>query len=275
MAELAREGVHFLGPQVNASVTASTLADLEGERAVRIGFDRIKGLSRRSARGIVDERAAGGEFRSMGELLQRVRLGANEVKALVLCGACDGLAPLDAEGYPIVHEAVLERIFAGDVPAGLEALTWPRPVATDEAERERLRLYQALVRVRNELAYLEMHLAAHPVALLRREAERFGCIDLGRARKAPAGDAVTVVAVLAAMRRVQTRQGVLLFLTLEDETGLLEAVVFPGRYREVGRRATTPGPFLAEGRVRVQQGVPHLEVTELRPFHEREGAYRL
>ena len=76
------------------------------------------------------------------------------------------------------------------------------------------------------------------------------------------------------MRRVPTRQGPMQFITLEDETGLLEAVVFPAVYKRLGERVTTPGPFLVEGILRKEQGAVHLEVSRLGPFHERAGAYR-
>lgn len=63
------------------------------------------------------------------------------------------------------------------------------------------------------------------------------------------------------------------FLTLEDETGLLEAAVLPPVYRALGERVTTPGPFLLEGTLRHQQGAVHLEVRLLAPFHERRRPF--
>jgi DNA polymerase III alpha subunit len=73
---------------------------------------------------------------------------------------------------------------------------------------------------------------------------------------------------------VGSRSGVLQFLTLEDETGTLEAVLFPPAWRRLGAAVTTPGPFLAAGRLEEDHGAVHLVVTGLRPFHERGGAAR-
>ena len=240
---------------------------------VRVGLDKVKGLSHRAASDLIAERASRGAFENLQELLERVRLRSHEVTALVLCGACDGLAPLDADSYPFVHEAAVERLRQKCDPAELDTLQPVRATVTTDTEKERVRLYQALVRVRNELAYLEMHLSAHPVGLLRTEAARYACLPIREAVGAPADSTVRLAAVIAAMRRVPTRQGPMQFITLEDETGLLEAAVLPAVYRQLADRVSTPGPFLVEGKLRIQQGAVHLEVTRLDPFHERDRAY--
>ncbi len=136
-----------------------------------------------------------------------------------------------------------------------------------------MQLYQGLVRVRNELRYLEMHLSAHPLALLRPEANRYGCVPIEAASAAPAGSELRLAVTLAALRRVLTRAGAMEFLTLEDETGLLEAVVLPPAYARLNKLISTPGPFLVDGRPRNQQGAVHLEIREMIPFHKRYRPY--
>lgn len=59
------------------------------------------------------------------------------------------------------------------------------------------------------------------------------------------------------------------FLTLEDEHGLVEAVLLPGACARLGGRITTPGPFLVGGRVVEREGALHLRLSELKPFYER------
>lgn len=272
VAELARMGVKLLGPQVNESVYRSqcVVADTAAGKVVRVGLDKVRHLSRRAALQMIEAREKGGPFLSLGDLVQRVRLAVNEVAALVLSGACDGIPPLDGAAYPFVHEAAVERLRqkadAGDLD-GLRVVP-PQPATGEDAER--MRLYQALVRVRNELGYLEMHVSAHPMALLRGEASRYSCLSIEEATRSPGESTVRIAAIVAAMRRVLTRQGPMQFITLEDETGVLEAVVFPVVYRRIGERVTTPGPFLVVGKLKVQEGAEHLEVGRLEPFHDRK-----
>jgi DNA polymerase III subunit alpha len=267
-AELRRIGVRLLPPHVNHSSCRSECVAAEGGRAVRVGLDKVKTLSREGAAEMIRERQVRGGFATLRDLMERVRLGVHETAALILSGACDGLPPLDASLYPFVHEAVVERLRQKSELSELERVAVKATAAT-EADAERLPLYQALVRVRNELNYLEMHLSAHPVELLRQEADRLGCQPISELISGSAGRSVRLAAVVAAMRRVMTRQGAMQFVTLEDESGLLEGVVFPVVYRQLGERVTTPGPFLVEGKLRDQQGAVHLEIGLLTPFHER------
>ena len=86
---------------------------------------------------------------------------------------------------------------------------------------------------------------------------------------------MSLAALLAASRRVVTRGGqVMRFLTLEDETGLLEAILLPPAHARTEPALTTPGPYLVHGRVVVEQDDPHLALAGLIPFHARRGAYR-
>jgi error-prone DNA polymerase len=119
-----------------------------------------------------------------------------------------------------------------------------------------------------------MHLSTHPMALLRSEAARYGCITIRQASDAAKDSKVSMATTVAAMRRVRTRQGVMQFLTLEDETGILEAVLLPPAYLRVGEQVTTPGPFLVKGKIHQQQGAFYVEVIELYPFYKRKDPFR-
>jgi len=263
VAEMQRRGVRVLPPHVNRSVLSSTV-EPDGE-AVRLGLSRIGPLPQPAARSLLRSRDERGAFDSLDHLLERVPLPDRAVEALVLCGACDGLAPFgDGEEYPQSHEAALRRR-QGELPLNGS----PAGSASQRAgarDRQRGDVYRALVRIRNELRFLGLHLR-HPMAVLREEATRCDCVTL-REAVARRG-AVRVAGTAAALRRLPTSRGVIAFLTLDDETGLLEAIADPAALRRVGAHLTTPGPFLVEGAIRDDRGAAHLEIARLSPFHER------
>ena len=270
-AELGRMGIVIRAPHVNHADGACSLEPAVRQAApgaVRVGLNKIKGLSMRAARDLLEERAAHGAFTTLRELLERVRLSARERRALVRCGACDGLWPLAPGLFPVMHAKVLEMIAAGAAPADLAGMSVPVMPPRDA----RFRRYQDLVRIQNELAVLEMHLSAHPAAVLRPEAERYGGSPIRAALERPSGETVRLLALVAAMRRVRTSAGILQFLTLEDETGILEAAVQPPVYGRLGDRVTTPGPFLVAGEMRRRMGAAHLDITGLEPFYRRHGS---
>jgi len=262
-AEIVRWGVRLARPSVNRSDLPSTVESATSG-VVRVGLAAIKGLTRRTAARI----HGGRPFRDLTSLLSRARPSRAELVALLLSGACDELTPLSEAGYPFVHEAMLEGLRGRLKPEALrqvvDRFTGPAPGRDIEA----LRQYRALVRVRNEIEYMDMHLSGHPMALLRGEADRLGCIRSG-ALEGLQGRYVRFAGLLSATRRVATREGEMRFLTLEDEDGLIEAVLFPGANVHLGSRLTTPGPYLVGGSVRETDGDLHLVLAELLPFHER------
>lgn len=232
--ELQRKGVRLLPPDVNRAEEACTV---EGD-AVRLGLQRVKRLTARSRKALREGRP----FRHLAEVEERV--GLRELEALVLCGACDEL--LGAEPFPFPHRRVLHE--AGSV-LRMELLDrWP-----------------ALVRTHVELNHLELSWSGHPMHLLREAAEKEGCLPLAQLRGA--SGRVRFAGTLAASRPVETSKGATMqFLTVEDETGLVETVLFPPARAALFPRLTTPGPYLFSGEVKEDGTV---DVRWLLPFFQR------
>lgn len=290
-AALVRRGVALLPPSVDRSaalcvpesIPAQRRHDDDGgrvdppalpARAIRLGLLRVKHLRRSTVEALLQARTRGGPFLDVADLLRRVPLQRRELEALVRVGGCDHLAPLRPEDYPFAHEALLAARRGPGTPVtegvAFDADLADQPPPDEPAARARWELYRALVRARNEVDLLEVHPSAHPLALLREEARAVGCATLADAARARGH--VRVAGLVAASRRVATRGGVTRFLTLEDETGLLEVVLPPAveaRHRDA---IETPGPYLVDGRLVARQDDPHLVARALRPFHERHGS---
>jgi DNA-directed DNA polymerase III PolC len=258
-ADFRRNGVRLLAPHVNFS---EHVCQVESG-AVRIGLSAIKHLTIKARKCIRDRRP----FPDLQDFLKRVPLSYRELQALVLSGACDGLDPLFPEAYPIAHEELLARLQHDRDSGVLEGFIAKRPYGL------RADTYQALVRIRNELTFLNMHLCDHPMRVLRGEAVHAGCVTTVELA-ARNGESVSIAAVVAAARRLATRNGqIMQFVTLEDEYGLIEAVLFPGSYASLGDPVTNPGPYLVSGRVAEDHGDLHLVISGIKPFYKRAQPY--
>ena len=271
-AEVARWGVTLHGPSILRSEMRSTVVREGRYAAIRMGLQTIKRLRRSTARALLETRSAAGGIASITGLLERVALSRAEATALILCGACDGLAPLSEDNYPFVHEALLkwwQGSRSSPVEDALGQAAMPSRRAGSDAEP--LEKYRRLVRIRNELEHLEMHPSGHPMEVLRADATAVGCAPISELHR-HIGAVVRVAAVVAASRRVRARDGqTMQFVTLEDERAMIEAVLFPAVYQRFdGMR--NPGPYLVRARVMERDGDLHLSVIELRPFHERNAA---
>jgi DNA polymerase III alpha subunit len=120
-------------------------------------------------------------------------------------------------------------------------------------------------RGRLELELLGLTVCAHPTALFPappgdERASVLPCAELARHRD----ERIELVGWLAASRPVRTSAGSWMrFLTLEDESGLAEVVVFPPVYARDGHRLIGRGPFRVRGRVEDHLGACTLRAERI------------
>jgi DNA polymerase III subunit alpha len=226
----ARElGLEVLAPDVNESGFKFTVV---GEQRIRFGLGAIKNVGAGAIESIIAGRRAGGPYRSIVDLCDRVDLrlcNKRVLEALIDAGACDSLghrAQLVAAVDTAFSEAQVrqEEREAGQQPLFGDVLTPQRhvPALRDVppwTEHERLA---------REKAVLGFFISGHPLARYRVEAELFGTrttATLGQWTEQRVRVAVVVTVV---KRQTSKKTGAeYARLTLEDFHGTAEALVFP------------------------------------------------
>ena len=223
-------------------------------------------MSGAAAGAIVRERepAHGGPYRSLADFCGRTRVSIEVVENLVRVGALDGLGARREEllaHVPLVHAQVL------GTPAGAHGAARGRgrgraPAPAPPPGPEPLRLatgdelvplpflpsWSASDRLAAELDILGLNVSGHPLATFRDELERLGAVPFGRLQLVPDGRRVRLAGVLERAQMPWIRSGHrTLFLTLEDETGLAEVVVFNDVYLRFGRILKEALYLLVEG----------------------------
>ncbi|TFZ83486.1 error-prone DNA polymerase [Candidatus Macondimonas diazotrophica] len=226
-------------------------ATVEGpERALRLGLRLVKGLPREAADRLIHARRVR-PYRDLNDLARRARLSRRDLESLAAADALRGLT-----GHR--HEAYWQT-------NGIEAAT---PLFED------LRIAEAepLLRTPSEgesivadHAASGLSLRRHPIALLRARLERAGACPLAEAWDVPAGNTLRVAGLVICRQQPGTAKGVT-FVTLEDETGQLNLIVWrqlAERQRSTLLRSTL---LLATGTVQQQDGVLHLVASHLQDF---------
>ncbi|RPH40802.1 MAG: error-prone DNA polymerase [Burkholderiales bacterium] len=228
----AREhGVEVRGPCLLASDWASRLeeitdappevrdgVDWRPQPAVRMGFNRISGLSEDAALRLVTareaRRAAGTwpPFRDVEDLAREARLERRDLQALARADALASLA-----GHRI--EAAWEAVAITSMPALLaEARFDEDPVALPAMSEG-----EATVA---DYASLGVPMGRHPVALLRDELDRFRVQPAAVLRGFPDGRLARASGLVTHRQRPETARGVV-FVTLEDDTGTVNVIIWP------------------------------------------------
>ena len=184
-----------------------------GFQSVRLGFNRITGLSDDAAARIVAARAEA-PFASVEDLARRARLDAHALRLLAEADALRGLsghrhqAAWAVAGVDTRPTEMLRATRVSEVPAMLAA---PSEVEDTLAD------YQAT----------GLTLKRHPLALLREQlTAEFKVQPAAVLRTYPSGRLARASGLVTHRQRPETASGTV-FVTLEDETGAVNVIVWP------------------------------------------------
>jgi error-prone DNA polymerase len=211
--------------------------------AVRLGLRYVRGLGATEIAKIEAARMVGGPFSTPVDLAQRTGLSLAALEGLAAAGALQGLGVSRREG--LWAAGALAGIGPGTLPLA-EGAAAPRLTDMPDDEQARADLWATGVSVR------------HPVEFVRDRLAGGGCITVAEALGGlRTGTRVRVGGVVTHRQRPGTAAGVI-FINLEDETGLLNVIVMPDVWqaqRDVARRQVG---LVIDGTIEHRDGVTNL-----------------
>ena len=251
------QGVEVRPVDVNCSEWESTLErDAQGKPVLRMGFRLVKGLTEQAARRVTEARHQG-DFASVQELVERTGLDRRNLDALA---GGDALSPL-AKHRHRAHWDV----------SGAQA---PTPLF------DRLRIAEGIPMLKaptegeeiiSDYRHLGLSLRRHPLALLRRRLNVLGLETASRVAQLPHGAAVCAAGLVITRQRPSSAAGVT-FVTIEDETGYLNLVVWE-RVAERQRQILLGAALLGvRGEVQKEGEVVHVVARRLTDHSALLGA---
>ncbi|CAO3353360.1 error-prone DNA polymerase [Azospirillum melinis] len=242
----AREhGVTVLPPDVNLSGWDCAV---ENPSSLRLGLRLIKGFTQAHADSVVLSRAGG--YSDPYDLWRRARLPV---------AALEKLAKADAfRSVGLDRRAALWAVRAlGDQPLPLFARLDGPMAEEPEAPLPAMALGEHVVM---DYGSLSLSLKAHPLSLLRDGLP--GITPAERLAQTRDGRRLTTAGLVLVRQRPGSAEGVV-FITLEDETGIANLVVMPDAFETFRRPIMTARMMAATGRVQNHDGVVHLRVESL------------
>ncbi len=253
VSEARRMGLQIDPPDVNHS----NIRWRGCKQRIRVGLDAIGGLSRTTQDKIVNCRAHT-PYRQLADFLSRVKPDEAECRALIDCGALDGLDTAgcrNALAWQVAHGRMQARQTAQ--PTLFTPLAAPPPDLPPQPPAMRLQ---------REFATLGFLCHAHPLHLYRR--------FLADVSVTPVADLdghvnrqVQIAGWLIAGKTVRTRHGdAMKFLTFEDETERIETTFFPQTYQRCCHLLDYGRPYLLRGRVERDLGAISLNVHAIEPI---------
>ncbi|WGM48842.1 Error-prone DNA polymerase [Brevundimonas sp. NIBR10] len=253
--DAVEHGVEVRHPDVNASDWDCSLERRRKgrRRALRLGLRSIDGFRRDWAERIMLVRAEA-PFNDLEDLRLRAKLPPAALDRLAEADAFGSLklsrrqGMWAAKGAPPASSAPLFEAMGLDEADGRPPEALPKLTAGEEVVGD----YQTI----------RLSLKGHPVAFLRERLAQAGAMTALDYQAARENRRVAVGGVVLVRQRPGSAKGVV-FLTLEDETGVANLVVWPDVFERLRPIAMGARMILARGRVQRAEGVTHLVVEDL------------
>jgi error-prone DNA polymerase len=238
-----RHGLHFKPINVMRSEWNCTLEKDAGAWLVRLGFNYLKGLRREIAASIIEERTRA-PFASIRDLVRRVpAIRKEELNSLAQAGALNFIRAEPSHR----REALWDSELAARPVGELLELT---SVELDSSPLARM---QPDERLFADYTSTGLTIGMHPMRLHREHMDGLGVIPASALGRIPDGVLVRIAGSVICRQRPGTAKG-FLFVSLEDETGIANAIVLPDLFA-AQRLTIVEEPFLLiEGILQNQRG---------------------
>ncbi len=238
--------------------------------SVRFGLGAVKGAGTAAVTAIVEERAEGGEYRSIFDFCSRVSTRATNrstIDSLIRGGAFDSVHGVESRSALL---AVLDRaisigasaakdkesgqggLFGGEASNSRENETagYELPSVTPWTQPETLH---------NEKEVLGIHVSGHPLDEHDGQLEAWCSDNVVTLRDVGEGKEVVVGGILSAVRITVVRNGrsagqKMAILTLQDRVGKIEAVIFSDAYQKFAHLLQQDAVVIIVGRIDRSRG---------------------
>lgn len=265
-------GITVLPPNVNSSdVDFTPVGD-----QIRFGLRAIKNVGENTVKGILEVRDSLRGFKSFSQFVESVDsrlLNKRVLESLIRAGALDGLGANRAQMIAAIDSAMersqkLQRareigqhgLFGGAAAAAtapaLEMQSLP-----DIPEAPEHELLAA------EYSVLGFYVSGHPLDKYADRLQEWKTVELSTIEGRRNGEDLTVAGIIVQSRPMRSRQGRRwAILTLQDQTGVSEALVFPEAFGKLEPILKAATPLLVKARVAVEDVGTRLIVSDARPL---------
>ncbi len=285
IAECKNIGIAVLPPDINESEDNFTVV----EGGIRFGLAAVKNIGRGFIRMVVRERKTGGPFRDLEDLCTRLYgsdLNKRALENLIKCGALDGFGLYRSQMLAI-YETVMDSVTnarrknvegqLGMFDLGTEEQTpsVPVPKLPELSRQEKMAF---------EKETTGLYLTGHPMDEYRKQLQGAHVAPLGTILESfSEGDGafqdeqqVTVAGVVQNVKMKTTRNNSMMaYVTLEDDTGAMELLVFSNALNQYGNCLTENAAVVIQGKLSVRdEKEPQMILNRAVPIDQFEGQAR-
>lgn len=252
-----KHGVNIRPIDINHSFWDNVLEEKNGRYCVlRLGFRQIKGMRVEDAELLVAKRGNG--YQSVHELRE----------AGITDASLERLADADAfRSIGLDRRRALWEVTTRDRPVSVFQESHLKDPEEDHVKLPEISLPENVVR---DYASTSLSIKAHPVSFIREQLESLGILTASSLGSIRNGARVKIAGLILVRQRPGTASGVC-FITLEDETGTSNLVVFPQLFDKFRKEILQSKLLMAEGHLQREGEVIHVIVKKCYNFNRLLG----
>lgn len=226
IAECRKMSIDILPPDINESGREFGVIG----KAIRFGLEAVKGVGSAAIESILLVREKDGRFKSIEDFLRRMdgkKVNKKVVESLVKAGAFDSFGMYRAKAFALLSSAA-----NGD--ASIASLFAQQDIFGEGSVRE-TEEWDEMTLLRHEKESLGFYITGHPLSRFREALLLSKIKGMSELEDCNDKDEVQVAGVVSTIKKIKTKgkSESMAYLTLEDEEGSVEAIVFPELYRNM------------------------------------------
>ena len=244
-------GIDRLPPDINESEDSFIVS----HGAIRYGLSAVKNVGRQMIKKVVSEREEGGAFKSFSDFIERMAgeyLNKRALEALIMCGAFDSMGVKRSQLLD-VYESALEGAQSSkrfNIAGQMSIFDMGENEDSADIEYPDIPELDRRTLLKMEKDVTGMYFSGHPMDEYTARVKKitpFSVYDLVSASerdengeyhavhgKINDGDGITLCGVIAEVREKTTKRGSkMAFITLEDTSGSVDAIIYPKIYNNV------------------------------------------
>jgi DNA polymerase-3 subunit alpha len=264
-------GIRVLPPDVHESGLYFTPVGDD----IRFGLAAIKNVGENTAKAICEARGATGRFRTLFEFSEAIEpkfLNKRVLESLVKAGALDCTGGSRGRLFAAIDQAISRGqkkhqektvgqggLFLAGTNTSHDSQPWQEtelPEADDWSEEQQLA---------GEYSVLGFYISGHPLDKYAGRLKDLNASELATMESRKNNEDLVVAGIIVQIRPMRSRRGARWeILTLQDRTGVIEALVFPEAFGKLEGILKSNTPLLVKGRVAVEDVGTRLIVADAR-----------
>ena len=243
--------VKVLGPDVNASNYRFEPVD---RSTIRYGLGAVKGTGEQAVNVILKTRETDGPFKDLFDFCQRCdkrMVNRRTTEALIKAGAFDSI---DTNRYKLLASVGVAMDFAEQAERNaMQTSLFDMGASAEEHAPQYIAVkpWDEKEQLMQEKAALGFFFSGHPYSSFKKELSRFIRRPLNQL--APAKELTMLAGLVVGVRTQMTRRGKMLFVQLDDGTGMIEVTVFSELFEAERAKIVTDEVLIIEGKVRFDE----------------------